>query len=324
MLFFIWDFDRRFEMIPVQQLEEQGIYLQTPLYSTSPPPGGVPSTPPKILKYPIGYPLYLERFNRVQLGLRKGETYLLNLTFPTVVESDYSPLEIYNRVSAPFKLYFRGEFLCYSPERFVKVVGNKIFTYPMKGTIDGQIPNAEELILGNQKEMAEHLMVVDLLRNDLGIIGRRIRINRFRYIDKIFGGRSPLLQVSSEIEGELPENWLNQWEELIGRLLPAGSISGTPKKRTCEIIREVEGYRRGYYTGIFGILDRKRKILDSGVIIRYLEPLTPRRWGEVNHLFPKLPPQKLPFRYLYKSGGGITIDSNPEEEYRELLRKVYF
>jgi para-aminobenzoate synthetase component 1 len=305
-------------------LEQEGIYLETPLYSTNPPPGKVPTTPPKILKYPIQYPLYRSRFSKVQEAFRRGESYLLNLTFPTVVESDYSPVEIYHRVSAPFKLLFRGEFLCYSPERFVKIVGNKIYTYPMKGTIDPKIPNAEEVILKNQKEMAEHLMVVDLLRNDLGIIGRKIRVNRFRYVHQIFGGEGPLLQVSSEIEGELPENWVDRWEELLGQLLPAGSISGTPKKRTCEIIRAVEGYRRGYYTGVFGILDRERQLLESGVIIRYLEPLTPRRWGEVTHLFPKLPPQKLQYRYLYKSGGGVTIDSNPEEEYRELLRKVYF
>jgi para-aminobenzoate synthetase component 1 len=170
----------------------------------------------------------------------------------------------------------------------------------MKGTIDASIQNAKEKILNNQKEMAEHTMVVDLLRNDLGIIGKKVKVNKFRFIDKIKAGDKELLQVSSEIEATI-DNWQKNWLEIILQLLPAGSISGTPKKKTIEIIKKVENYNRGFYTGIFGITDEKT-FLDSAVIIRYIEK-------DKN--------------LIYKSGGGITIDSNVKEEYEELIKKVY-
>ena len=172
----------------------------------------------------------------------------------------------------------------------------------MKGTIDASIPNAKEKILSNIKEMAEHTMVVDLLRNDLGIIGREVKVNKFRFINKIKAGEKKLLQVSSEIEATLPNNWQYNWLDIIKQMLPAGSISGTPKKKTVEIIKKVENYNRGFYTGIFGITDEKT-FLDSAVIIRYIE--------------------KNNSQLIYKSGGGITIDSNVKDEYEEMIKKVY-
>jgi len=90
-------------------------------------------------------------------------------------------------------------------------------------------------------------------------------------------------------------------------MLPAGSISGTPKKKTVEIIKKVEGYDRGFYTGIFGITDEKT-FLDSAVIIRYIEKPTSNTPNS---------------KFIYKSGGGITIDSNVKKEYEELIKKVY-
>jgi para-aminobenzoate synthetase component 1 len=87
------------------------------------------------------------------------------------------------------------------------------------------------------------------------------------------------------------------------KLLPAGSISGTPKRKTVEIIKEAENYDRGFYTGIFGIIDEEKGFLDSGVIIRYIE----NQNGE----------------FIYKSGGGITLDSDVVSEYQELINKVY-
>jgi para-aminobenzoate synthetase component 1 len=145
---------------------------------------------------------------------------------------------------------------------------------------------------------------VDLLRNDLGIIGKKVRVNKFRFIDKIKAGEKELLQVSSEIEANLPKNWGKNWTKLIKNLLPAGSISGTPKKKTVEIIKKAENYERGFYTGIFGITDEKT-FLDSAVIIRYIEKSS-----------------DFPY-FIYKSGGGITIDSNVYKEYEEMIKKVY-
>ena len=171
----------------------------------------------------------------------------------------------------------------------------------MKGTIDASIPNAEAKILANAKEMAEHVMVVDLLRNDLGIVAKEIRVDKFRYIDKIKAGEKELLQVSSMISGSVGEDWKERLGSIVSHLLPAGSISGTPKKSTVEIIEAVEGYERGYFTGIFGVFDGET--FDSAVMIRFIE----NDRGT----------------YTYKSGGGITLESEAESEYRELLDKVY-
>ena len=263
-------------------------------------------------KYPISFEKYQKAFYEVIEEIKKGNTYLLNLTFPTNIETNLNLFEIYNIAKAPFKLYFKDKFVCFSPERFVKIKNNKIFTYPMKGTIDASIPNAKKKILSNIKEMAEHTMVVDLLRNDLGIIGKEVKVNKFRFIQKIKAGEKELLQVSSEIEATLPNNWNKNWLELILKMLPAGSISGTPKKKTVEIIKRVEGYNRGFYTGIFGITDEKT-FLDSAVIIRYIE----REMKKSPHL------SSLLHSYIYKSGGGITIDSDVKKEYEELINKVY-
>jgi len=254
------------------------------------------------VKSPISFERYKEAFDNVIEEIKKGNTYLLNLTFPTQIKTNFTLEEIFYKASAKFKLQYK-DFVCFSPERFVKIEDNRIYTYPMKGTIDANIKNAKELILNNQKELAEHTMVVDLLRNDLGMVANNIKVTKFRYIDKIQAGNKELLQVSSEIVGEMPKDWINNWKEVLLQMLPAGSITGTPKKKTIEIIKENEKYERGFYTGIFGIVDEKRGFLDSAVVIRYIE--------------------KQNDTFFYKSGGGITLDSMCESEYQELIDKVY-
>jgi para-aminobenzoate synthetase component I len=172
----------------------------------------------------------------------------------------------------------------------------------MKGTIDASIVNAQARILGDIKEMAEHTMVVDLLRNDLGIVGSKVRVEKFRYVEKINAGNKKLFQVSSKISANLQNNWHENIGDILTSLLPAGSITGTPKKKTIEILNKVEEYDRGFYTGIFGVFDGVN--LDSSVMIRFIEK------DKNAELF-------------YKSGGGITCDSNVELEYQELLDKIY-
>ena len=252
-------------------------------------------------KYPIPFNKYKIAFDRVIEEIKNGNTYLLNLTFPTKIDTNLSLEEIFYKANAKFKLKYKNKFVCFSPERFVKIENNKIYTYPMKGTIDANIPNAKNIILQNQKELAEHTMVVDLLRNDLGMIAKNIRVTKFRYIDKIKAGEKELFQVSSEIVGDMPNDWQKDWKKLILKLLPAGSITGTPKKKTIEIIKENEKYERGFYTGIFGIFDGNN--FDSAVNIRFIE--------ERNNL------------KIYRSGGGITSQSNPKSEYNELIDKIY-
>jgi len=254
-----------------------------------------------VIKHPVEFKEYKKKFNQVIEYIKSGDTYLLNLTQPTPIESALSLKEIFKYANAPFKLRVKDQFVCFSPERFVRIEGNRITTYPMKGTIDASIPDAKTIILANEKEMAEHIMVVDLLRNDLGIVAKNIKVENFRYIKKIEAGEKSLLQVSSKISGTLEENWHKNIGEIIKKLLPAGSISGTPKKRTVEIIQEIEGYERGYFCGVFGIFDGS--IFDSAVMIRFIE----NKDGQT----------------IYKSGGGITLQSNVQDEYHELIDKIY-
>ncbi len=294
----IYDFEGRCRYVK-ELSSNRDVLVKTPIFSDPMPKS---DTVPAILKIdPIPYERYKKAFDKVIERIKKGETYLLNLTFPTAIELNGDLVSIFSRAKAPFKILYKNRFVCFSPERFVKIEGGKIFTYPMKGTIEATEKNAKEKILADSKEMAEHVMVVDLLRNDLSRVAKSVRVNRFRYIDEIEAGDKRLLQVSSEISGSLPKNWQNRLGEILASLLPAGSISGTPKISTIKIIKDTEKYRRGFFTGIFGVFDGER--FDSAVMIRYIE--------------------KSQEGFLYKSGGGITIDSDPRLEYSEMLKKVY-
>ena len=257
--------------------------------------------PLPLTKNPVPFSLYKEKFDHIIEKIKDGETYLLNLTQPTPVKTDLTLDEIFKRADAPFKLRVNNTFVCFSPERFVKIEGERISTYPMKGTIDAALPDAEAKILGDAKEMAEHIMIVDLLRNDLGIVANDIKVDKFRYVDKIRAGNKELLQVSSKISGCVGPSWKEKLGDIVKALLPAGSISGTPKKSTVNIIEETEGYKRGYFTGIFGVFDGNT--FDSAVMIRFIE--------------------KNGDDYVYKSGGGITLESDAHSEYQEMLDKIY-
>jgi para-aminobenzoate synthetase component 1 len=250
---------------------------------------------------PMEYERYQQAFNAVQQHIHNGDTYLLNLTMPTQVETNLSPEELFHLSDAPYKIWLKDQFLCFSPEIFVRINDGIISSFPMKGTIDATLKDAEQQLLTDEKEVAEHHTIVDLIRNDLSMVANDVQVERLMYIDRISTNKGDILQMSSQISGKLPENYRQSIGSIIARLLPAGSICGAPKSKTIEIIRETEGYQRGYYTGIFGIFDGQN--LDSCVLIRYLEQ-------EDDH-------------YVFKSGGGITYLSNCRSEYNELIQKVY-
>lgn len=171
----------------------------------------------------------------------------------------------------------------------------------MKGTIDGALPDAESKLIGDLKESAEHNTIVDLIRNDLSKVADHVEVARFRYIEKIRAHDREILQVSSEITGRLPQNYPERIGYILDALLPAGSISGAPKQRTVEIIRETEPEPRGYYTGVFGVFDGIN--LESAVMIRFIE--------------------KTKKGLRYRSGGGITHMSDARKEFDEMVDKVY-
>lgn len=252
-------------------------------------------------KFPCSFQDYKEKFDKVWEHLIYGDSYLTNLTIRTRIDTPLSLREIFSISRAKYKLWFDDQFLVFSPETFVRISDSRIFSFPMKGTIDAAIAGAENKILNDPKEKAEHVTIVDLIRNDLSAVADDIRVTRFRYVEKISTMQKNLLQVSSEISGRLADGYAERLGDILVALMPAGSVSGAPKCKTIEIIREAEAEPRGYYTGIVGIFDGE--VLDSGVMIRYLE-----RSGK---------------DLYYRSGGGITVQSVVESEYQEAIDKVY-
>lgn len=252
--------------------------------------------------YPQSFDAYAQSFDVVYRNLYAGNSFLTNLTCATPVETDLSLLQLFEHAQAKYKLWVKDGFTVFSPEIFVRIIGGFIYSHPMKGTIDASIPNARELLLNDEKEAAEHATITDLIRNDLSQIATEVTVTRYRYLDELRTHTGRLLQMSSEIRGRLPENYREELGTLFFRLLPAGSITGAPKKKTVEIIKEAETYHRGFYTGVMGYFDGDN--LDSGVLIRFLEQ------GEGN-------------RMMFKSGGGITFQSDVNDEYDEMKKKVY-
>lgn len=249
----------------------------------------------------LPFEVYNEAFDEVLTEIKRGNSYLLNLTFETPIDLNVGLNELFPYISAKYKLKFSNDFVVFSPETFVKINGNEISSFPMKGTIDASIENAKQILLEDKKEEAEHATIVDLLRNDLSKVARKVTLDKYRYLDKIETPQKSIFQTSSKITGELLPQFQTKFGDILCALLPAGSISGAPKKKTLEIIHKTENYKRGYYTGVFGYFDGKN--LDSAVMIRFIE-------NKNGKLF-------------YKSGGGITHLSNAKMEYKELIDKIY-
>lgn len=289
-------------VIPLADIEPGKLLYQINENTNSLEQNTVPDNHPVLFhKQPLSFETYQQQFERVMHHLKRGDSYLTNLTCQTPISCNLSLLEIYQRAKAKYKLWFNRQWVVFSPETFVKIEQGKIYSFPMKGTIDAALSDAEETLMNNPKEAAEHATIVDLIRNDLSRVATGVKVDRYRYIDKVKTNQGTLLQASSRISGVLPDNYNQQLGNILFDLLPAGSISGAPKEKTVEIIKQTESYERGYYTGICGLFDGQN--LDSGVMIRFIE-----KQGE---------------QYFFKSGGGITVNSQVKEEYHEMIQKVY-
>lgn len=268
---------------------------------------GFSSPPPQLRKWeitPVAPATYQKGFDQVMQHIRRGDTFLLNYTQPTQVDCNLDLHQLFQLSQARYKVHLRGEFTCFSPETFVKIDNGIIAAYPMKGTAEvsaGSPNDAEQQLLADGKELAEHHTIVDLIRNDLSQVASQVTVKKFRYTERLRTNRQELIQVSSEITGQLGDGWPAQLGDIFSRLLPAGSVTGAPKPKTTEIIRQAEKYERGWYTGVFGLFDGQT--LDSTVLIRFVE----NNQGKLR----------------FKSGGGITFQSNCEQEYAEMIKKVY-
>lgn len=251
--------------------------------------------------FPEPFTTYQRSFDIVQQNIFAGNSFLTNLTCRTPIETNLDLRKIYDRSKAMYKLWVKDTFVVFSPEIFIKIQQGVIYSYPMKGTIDATISSAAQKLINDPKEAAEHATIVDLIRNDLSMVAQQVSVSHYRYIDKLHTNQGTILQTSSEIQGALPEDYKQKLGNIVFRLLPAGSISGAPKKKTMQIISEAETYERGFYTGIMGYYNGRD--LDSAVMIRFIE-----QEGD---------------KMYFKSGGGITCQSDPEDEYNEMKQKIY-
>ena len=245
--------------------------------------------------------IYRKGFDFVQENLRQGNSYLTNYTVKTEIAINLTLKEIFYHSKAKYKVWYNDEFVFFSPETFVEIIDDQIYTHPMKGTIEASIENAVEILKNDVKEKAEHFTVVDLLRNDLSMVADEVQVDEFQRIDFIKTQQKDLYAMSSKISGKLKPEFQNKIGTVMKTLLPAGSILGAPKPKTLEIIAEAENYDRGFYTGVCGWFDGEN--LDSCVMIRFIEK-------ENGKLF-------------FKSGGGITHLSKFADEYKEMKNKIY-
>ena len=297
------------------------------------------------------YEDYERSFNIVKSNIMAGNSYLTNLTCRVPVSCNLSLEDIFHRAKGKYKLLLRRKrtqaedkaylkeenieenlnpFVCFSPETFVRIKGGRIYSYPMKGTLDASLHDAEKQLMEDRKEAAEHATIVDLIRNDLSRVAEDVRVDKYRYIDVLHTNKGDILQTSSEISGRLPEDYPHHLGEILDAQLPAGSITGAPKDKTMQIIQEAEGYDRGFYTGIMGIYDQGE--LNSAVMIRFIEeetsPVDFEADGEKNFKAKegkasKGKEPKASRKLYFKAGGGITSKSDCRKEYEEVIQKIY-
>ena len=189
-----------------------------------------------------------------------------------------------------------------SPETLVKLQDGELSTFPIAGTsprgrTSEEDAELEERLFKDPKELAEHNMLVDLGRNDLGRVSRygSVKVQEYLKVQKY----SHVMHITSVVTGQLREN-MDQLDA-VAAVLPAGTLSGAPKIRACEIINELEGIRRGIYGGAIGYIDFTGN-MDVCIAIRTAV--------------------KKDGRVYVQSGGGVVADSDPEKEYQESINKA--
>ena len=201
--------------------------------------------------------------------------------------------------------YFSGtdvEIAGASPETLVKLEDGVLHTFPLAGTRPrGKTPQEdaelEKELLADEKELAEHNMLVDLGRNDLGRVSRfgTVEVEKLREILRF----SHVMHIGSTVRGRIRED--KDALDAIEAVLPAGTLSGAPKIRACQIIDELENNQRGIYGGAIGYIDFSGN-MDTCIAIR----IAYKKNGKV----------------FVRSGAGIVADSDPEKEYQECLNKA--
>ena len=252
---------------------------------------------------------YMNALSRIKCYLREGDCYQVNFAQRFSVPAEGNPWHAYQGLrqlnGAPFAAYLDTPYcqvMCSSPERFLQVRDGKVETKPIKGTCPRGKNPVEDLMLADMlrhspKDRAENVMIVDLLRNDLGKVCAVGSV----HVPKLFEVESfaRVHHLVSTVRGRLADG--RAALDLLRACFPGGSITGAPKVRAMEIIEELEPHRRGVYCGAIGYVGFDGS-MDTNIAIRTLvhsDGIT-RLWA----------------------GGGIVADSDPESEYRETYHKA--
>jgi para-aminobenzoate synthetase component I len=252
---------------------------------------------------------YQQAILKAQQYIQAGDIFQANLSLRFSTQTDLDRWQIYQRLQqinpSPFASYWQtpwGSMISCSPERLVQLQQQQVTTRPIAGTRKRGVTPAQDRqlaaeLLANTKEIAEHIMLVDLERNDLGRVCRwgTVEVDELLSIERY----SHVMHLVSNVSGELD----NQFDsiDLIQAMFPGGTITGCPKIRCMEIIAELEPFPRNLFYGSCGYLDWRGN-LDLNILIRTLLYHEGTVWGQV--------------------GAGIVADSHPEQEWRESLQKA--
>ena len=252
---------------------------------------------------------YTQMVERAKHYIREGDIFQVVLSNPQTARAEGSLFDTYRvlRTSnpSPYMFYFSSddvEIAGASPETLVKLEDGRLYTFPLAGTrprgrTDEEDRRLEEELLADEKELAEHNMLVDLGRNDIGRISTlgSVKVEKYCCIERF----SCVMHIGSTVSGQIRAD--KDAVDAVDSILPAGTLSGAPKIRACEIIQELEGRKRGIYGGAVGYLDFTGN-LDTCIGIR----LVYKKNGKV----------------CVQSGAGIVADSVPEKEYQECCNKA--
>ncbi|WP_328703189.1 anthranilate synthase component I family protein [Alkalihalobacterium elongatum] len=252
---------------------------------------------------------FAEAVERIQEYIAAGDVFQVNLSVRQAKPLLTEPLHIYEKLRevnpSPYMSYFHTpdfQLTSGSPELLVKKAGDEVSTRPIAGTRSrGKTEEEDErnakMLIENEKERAEHIMLVDLERNDLGRVCEfgTVEVDELMVIEKY----SHVMHIVSNVKGKLTKG--KDAYDIIRATFPGGTITGAPKVRTMEIIEELEPVRRGIYTGSIGWIGYNGD-MELNIVIRTL--LSKDRMAYV------------------QAGAGIVIDSNPQHEYKESLKKA--
>jgi len=255
---------------------------------------------------------YKTKIKKIHQNIKSGNTYQVNYTFKILAESYGSVINLYSRLRerqpSRFGALIRDEninILSFSPEWFVEVNGDYLKAKPMKGTLAAEGSDASDLNQ-DKKNRAENLMIVDLLRNDLGRISDvgSVKVPRLFEVERV----GEIFQMTSTVESKMKKNI--GLKKLLEALYPCGSVTGAPKHKTMQIIKDLEDGDRGFYCGSIGWLDPGfSKNRQFGDLMFSVNIRTAVIEGH---------------NFSFGIGSGITIDSDYKEEWKECLLKASF